>query len=323
MKRQFIKDLVAKTPVNDVFYLSGRDVKDRRDGGQFLKLELTDKTGSIPAVMWDNISSALEIARPGAFLRVSGSVGEYNGKLQMTVALLQPVAEKDVQSADFINASIYPLDEMFAEVRRCFEEVTNPHLRQLLDAIFADGELVREFKAAPGGAKVHHAYLGGLLEHTLFMLRASRSLKTTYAEVNYPLLVAGIILHDIGKVDEYRYETALDHTDQGRLLGHVVMGYQRVDAAIRRLPEFPEQLAQMLLHMILSHHGKMEFGSPKIPTFVEAYLLHALDHMDAWVAMFRKTTADNANVRWTDYDRYLETVVFIPKGAQAQASSPS
>jgi 3'-5' exoribonuclease len=312
MKRQYIKDLVVKTPVSDIFYIANREVKDRRDGGQFLKLELADKSGSIQAIMWDNVSTMIDIARSGTFARVNGIVGEYNGKMQMTVSLLQPVADRDVKAEDFIVVSKYPIDEMSAELVRFFDEVTDPHLRRLLDTVFGDADIVRQFNAAPGGAKVHHAYIGGLLEHTLFMLRASRSLKTTYAEANYPLLVAGIILHDIGKIDEYKYQLAIDHTDEGRLLGHVVMGYQRIDAVIRKLPGFPPELAKMLLHIILSHHGEMEFGAPKTPKFVEAYLVHMLDHIDAWVAMFRTATKDQSDAKWTDYHSYLETNVFLP-----------
>jgi 3'-5' exoribonuclease len=311
MKRQFAKDLKPKTPVSDIFFISSREIKDRRDGGQFLKLELADKTGSVAAVMWDNLSSVIDFAKPGTFVLVNGMVGEYNGKLQMTVAMLQPIAARDVKSEDFVAASRYSPDEMFTEIQAWFAEVKNPHLRRLVDNIFADPEVVRRFKAAPGGARVHHAFLGGLLEHTLFMLRASRSLHDAYVEVDYPLLVAGIILHDVGKIDEYEYEPAIDHTDQGRMLGHIVMGYRRVEAAIRELPEFPPELERMLLHMILSHHGTLEFGSPKTPKFVEAYLLHTLDLIDARVAMFRKSTADNATARWTEYDKYLETNVYI------------
>ena len=312
MKRQFIKDLAVKTPVSDIFYIASREVKDRRDGGQFMKLELTDKTGTIAAVMWDNVSTAIDVAKGGIFARINGIVGEYNGKLQMTVSLIQPVPDSEVRGEDFLIVSRYPIDEMYAEVVGFFDEVTDPNLRCLLDAVFRDPETVRQFKAAPGGAKVHHAYLGGLLEHTLFMLRASRSLKQTYAAANYPLLVTGIILHDIGKIDEYVYKKAIDHTDEGRLLGHVVMGYQRIDNELRRLPDFPPELSKMILHMILSHHGEMEFGAPKTPKFVEAYLLHMLDHIDAWVAMFREATKDKVGSKWTDYHSFLETNVFLP-----------
>jgi 3'-5' exoribonuclease len=317
MKKQFVKDLTVKTPVNDIFYLSGREVKDRRDGGQFLKLELADKTGTIAAIMWDNVAESLDFARTGTFVRVNGRMGEYNGKLQLTVALLEPIAARDVNAVDFLAASRYPVEEMAREFRGYFDLVTEPNLRRLLDNVFADPEFVRQFNAAPGGARVHHAYLGGLLEHTLFMLRAVRCIRDTYPEVNYPLLIAGIILHDAGKVDEYTYETVLDHTYDGRLIGHVVMGYRRIDAEIRKLPDFPVELGRMLLHMILSHHGELEFGAPKTPKFVEAYLLHMFDHIDAWAAMFRETVAGNPGIKWTEYNNYLETNVYVPDPAPA------
>ena len=312
MKRQFVKDLTVKTMVSDIFYVAGREVKDRRDGGHFLKLEFADKTGTINAVVWDNVTELLDSAKPGQFVRVNGSVGEYNGKLQMTVAHVTPVLEKEISRDDFIAASKYPIDQMYAELVAGFELVTDPHLRQLLDLVFSDADFVKRFQEAPGGARVHHAYLGGLLEHTLFMLRLAAPLKAVYPEVNYPLLVAGIILHDAGKIDEYQYTNAIDHTFDGRLLGHVVMGYQRIDAAIRKLPGFPEELARMILHMILSHHGEMEFGAPKTPKFVEAYLLHMLDHMDAFTAIYREMVARNQDVKWTEFSNFLESNVYLP-----------
>jgi len=312
MKRQFAKDLAPRTVVSDIFYIAGREVKDRRDGGHFLKLELTDKTGVINAVVWDNIEEVLESAKPGQFVRVNGSVGEYNGKLQMTVAHITPVLDKEISRDDFVAASRYPIEGMYEELVGHFEAVTNPHLRKLLDLVFSDEDFKKRFKDAPGGARVHHAYLGGLLEHTVFMLRIADSFKTTYPEVDFPLLVTGIILHDAGKIDEYQYSNVIDHTFDGRLLGHVVMGYQRIDAAIRKLPEFPEELARLLLHMILSHHGEMEFGAPKTPKFVEAYLLHMLDHIDAFTAIYREMVAKNPDVKWTEFNTFLESNVYIP-----------
>jgi 3'-5' exoribonuclease len=322
MKRQFVKDLTVKTMVSDIFYVAGREVKDRRDHGHFVKLELTDKTGTINAVVWDNVTELLESAKPGQFVRVNGSVGEYNGKLQMTVAHVTPVLEKEISRDDFIAASKYPIDQMYAELVAAFDLVTDPHLRQLLDLVFSDADFVKRFQEAPGGARVHHAYLGGLLEHTLFMLRIAAPLKTVYPEINYPLLVAGIILHDAGKIDEYQYTNAIDHTWDGRLLGHVVMGYQRIDAAIRKLPDFPEELARMILHMILSHHGEMAFGAPKTPKFVEAYLVYMLDNMDARAAMFREAVNRNQDVKWTEYQQYLQTNVYIPSRTNSE-SNPS
>jgi 3'-5' exoribonuclease len=301
MKRQFVKDLTVKTMVSDIFYVAGREVKDRRDGGHFMKLELADKTGTINAVVWDNVTELVSSAKPGQFVRVNGSVGD-----------VTPVLEKEISRDDFIAASRYSIDQMYAELVAGFELVTDPHLRQLLDLVFSDADFVKRFQEAPGGARVHHAYLGGLLEHTLFMLRIAAPLKAVYPEVNYPLLVTGIILHDAGKIEEYQYTNAIDHTWEGRLLGHVVMGYRRIDAAIRKLPGFPEELARMILHMILSHHGEMEFGAPKTPKFVEAYLLHMLDHMDAFTAIYREMVNRNQDIKWTEFSNFLESNVYIP-----------
>jgi 3'-5' exoribonuclease len=144
------------------------------------------------------------------------------------------------------------------------------------------------------------------------MLRIADSFKATYPELDFPLLVTGIILHDAGKIDEYQCTNVIDHTFDGRLLGHVVMGYRRIDAEIRRISDFPDELARLLLHMILSHHGEMEFGAPKTPKFVEAYLLHMLDHIDAFTAIYREMVARNQDVKWTEYSSFLESNVYIP-----------
>lgn len=323
MKRQFVKDLKPKTVVSDIFYVQSRELKDRRDGGQFLRFELGDKTGVIPAVMWEDIAATAATVHTGDFVLVNGVVGEYSGRQQLTISLIQPVPAHEIQGEDFLRVSRYPRDEMLREAFSYLAEVTDDHLRRLLETVFADPETVRRFQTAPGGARVHHAYLGGLLEHTLFMLRASRLIKETYPETDYPLLVTGILLHDIGKIDEYVYDKVIEHTDEGRLLGHVVMGYRRVDRAISELPDFPEERAKMVLHMILSHHGEMEFGAPKTPKFVEAYLLHMLDHLDAWVAMFREVAENNQSGRWTEYHSFLETHVFLPQSTRTPSHPPA
>ena len=311
MKRQFIKDLRSGTPVDDIFYCTRRDVKERRDGGAFLTLELRDKSGSVNAIMWDRVDDALRCVEPGGFYHVQGRLGDYQGKAQLTVSVIYPADASEITRDDFVGASRYDRAAMLAELKGLIAEVGNKYLKQLLESIFADEKFCDRFAAAPGGASVHHNYLGGLLEHTLFMGRIARTLAGVYDELDPSLLLAGVILHDVGKIREYTFDVALDHTFDGRLVGHIVMGYEFVGAKIDAIPGFPEETKRLLLHIILSHHGQMDFGSPKTPKFVEAFLVYMLDNMDSRVMMFRESVERNKNVKWTDYHQYLETNVYI------------
>jgi 3'-5' exoribonuclease len=311
VKKQFIKDLRPGTQVDDIFYCSRRDVRDRRDGGAFLMLEFRDKTGAVNAVMWDRVEDALRCIETGGFYRVQGKFGEYQGKPQLTVSIVYPADMADVARDDFVAASRYDRQAMMTELRGFIAAVKNVHLRALLDAFFDDAKFAEQFSLVPAGARVHHAYLGGVLEHTLMMCRAAQAFPENYAEVDRDLLLTGIILHDIGKLREYVYDIAIDHTPDGRLLGHLVMGCQMVEDKIAGIDDFPAELSKLIRHIILSHHGELEFGSPKTPKFVEAFLVFSLDHLDSRVAIFREMVEKNKHVKWTDYNEYLESNVYV------------
>ncbi len=311
MKRQFIRELKAGAQVDDVFYCSRRDVKERRDGGAFLTLELRDKTGSVAAIMWDRIEDALRCVAVGGFYRVAGRMGDYQGKPQFNVSVIHPADPADISRDDFIAASRYDRGQMMTELRGYVAAVKNRHLRALLDSFLGDKSFAERFALAPGGARVHHAYLGGLLEHTVMMCRLARSFPEAYKEIDGDLLMAGVILHDVGKVREYVYDVAIDHSNDGRLLGHITMGYEMVREKLAGIDGFPEELGRMVLHIVLAHHGQMEFGSPKTPKFAEAFIVYFLDNLDARAAMFREVVEKNPGAKWTDFHPYLETNVYI------------
>ncbi len=310
MKRQYIKDLKPGIPVQDVFYVTRRDIKERRDGASFLTFEFQDRTGRVAGIMWDNVEDALRCVEAGGFYHVDGKLGDYQGRPQLTVAAIYPVELAEVSREDFIAASRYDRDEMLGRLREYVAGIEDPHLARLLKSFFDDADFAAEFALAPGGARVHHDYLGGLLEHTLFMCNVAEAVARTHQHLDRDLLLTGVILHDVGKTKEYSYDAALDHTYDGRLLGHIVMGYEMVGEHIHAIEGFPEELARMVLHIILSHHGRMEFGSPKTPKFAEAQVTYFLDNMDARIAMFRDAVERNADVKWTDYHPYLETNVY-------------
>lgn len=311
MKKQFIKDLRPGTQVDDMFYCSRRDVRERRDGGVFLMLEFRDKTGGVSGIMWERVDDALRCVEAGGFYRVQGKFGDYQGKPQLTVNVIYPADMAEVARDDFVAASRYDRNAMFTEMKGYIAEVKNPYLRALLKSFFDDAGFAEQFALAPAGAKVHHAYLGGLLEHTLLMCRNAKVLASIYAELDGDLLMTGVILHDVGKLKEYTYDISIDHTDEGRMLGHLVMGCQMVEEKIAGIKGFPEELSKMIRHIILAHHGQMDFGSPKTPKFVEAFVVYSLDYLDSRIAIFRDAANKSKNARWTDFSEYLDSNVFV------------
>ncbi|MGQ9708788.1 MAG: 3'-5' exoribonuclease YhaM family protein [bacterium] len=315
MKRQFVKDLKVGSLVNDIFYCSRRDLKDRRDGGQFLTFEVRDRTGALPAIMWDNIEDGMHYIADGSFCHIQGKVGDYQGRLQVTVNAVLPVEAVQVSRADFIPVSCFNRGELRDELIGYIRRIKDPYLRALLDAFFGDPKFAEQFAQSPAAVRVHHAWLGGLLEHTIMMCRQAVHLAEIYPELNADLLIAGCILHDIGKVREYTCEQTIDHTDEGKLIGHIVLGYQMVAEKISRIENFPADLAQMVLHIILAHHGEHAFGAPKTPKFPEAFLVFSLDYLDSRLTIFRSAMEKNKGVKWTEFNDYLETEVYIKEPA--------
>ncbi len=311
MKRQFVKDLKIGVTVNDIFYCSRRDLKERRDGGQFLTFEIRDRSGVMPAIMWENIEDGLTYIADGAFCHVQGKVSDYQGKPRVTVSAIFPVEPVQVASADFIPVSRFDTMEMLQELRTYIDRVKNHYLHLLLKSLFDDQQFVERFVVAPAAVRVHHAWIGGLLEHTVMICRQAVRLPEIYPEINFDLLLTGCILHDIGKVQEYSLERTIEHTDEGRLIGHIVLGYQLVQEKIRQIVNFPSELARMVLHMIVAHHGENQFGSPKTPKFPEAFLVFILDYLDSRLAIFRSAIEKNKGARWAEFNDYLETDIYL------------
>ena len=311
MKKQFIKELIVGNKVNDVFYIRSRRQLEKRDGSKFLILELSDKTGTVEGKIWDYVDDLFSESSPGNFAKVEGSVSEYMGETQITISNILKVSEKEVSGKDFIASSKFDIETMYKEFTTYIELVKDSDLKKLLVNLFSNSEFVTRFQNAPASTGIHHGYLGGLLEHTLFMLRLSQSVPDVYPEIDYSLLVTGLILHDVGKITSYTYEKVIDHTDEGQLIGHIVRGYEIAKNEIDKITGFPEHKKQMLLHIILSHHGLREYGSPTTPKFAEAFMVHDLDNLDARMMMFRDTTEKNQDTKWSDYHQFLETRVFI------------
>jgi 3'-5' exoribonuclease len=308
----YIRDLEEGQPVSEVFVLESKALGTTRAGKPYLTLVLRDRTGQIEAKVWEEAAAINEQLAGAQFVHVSGSIEVYGKRLQLKVAQLAVKREQDVALDELIATSERDPDEMLDELRTIARTVKNPHLLKLLGAFFKDEEFVGRFKASPASKTIHQSYAGGLLEHTLSVVKIVSMLVEHYGDLsgglNRDLLIAGGILHDIGKVAELEGGPALDYTTTGRLVGHIVLGYRMVEEKIAQVEGFPQALRDQLGHMLLSHQGRFEWKSPVVPMFTEAILLHYVDDLDAKVHHVAEAIARQADPEalFTDWDRVLE-----------------
>jgi len=333
MKSPYISELVPGQPAHGVFLVLVKDIRQKKTGEPYLSLTLADRTGEIDAKMWDNAQDVLEAFDKDDFIRVKGVLQVFQNRPQLTIHKLQPAPESDVDIADFLPASRRDRDEMFAELKQWIGSMTDPHLKALLERVFADEALALAFRTAPAAKAVHHNYIGGLLEHVLSLCHLAKFTAAHYAGIDFDLLLAGVILHDIGKITELHYARSFGYTAVGQLLGHITIGVRMVEEAIRDVPGFPPAVRDLLLHMILSHHGALEYGSPKVPVFLEAMLLHQIDTLDAKMECMRASIEKDRQIEgvWTGYvgalersvlkkSKYLEPAAVAPKPAPVVAA---
>lgn len=313
MKSQYVEELRSGQTVKEIFVLSKKSIKDKKDGGSYAVLEFTDRSGSIEGIAWDNVVESVNILSTGDFVFVVGNVNEYNERLQIVVSSIKPVSENETEPKDFLPQTDEDISQVFEEINNFRSKVQNKYLKQLLDDFFDDKELIEKFKRAPAAKRIHHAYLGGLLVHTRNVLKLADGMKTVYETLDLDLLITAGILHDIGKIYEYTYARKLDFSTQGRLLGHIVIGYELVAERIKHIADFPGSLRFMLLHMILSHHGEYEWGSPRRPNFLEALVLHFIDNLDSKVEIMMSERKKNKGreKEWSDYHPYLEREIYL------------
>jgi 3'-5' exoribonuclease len=307
MKKSFIDQLNAGDNVDEIFVLAEKSMARKRNGENFLNLTLADRSGQMKGVVWDNVETIAGSVQSGDFVRLKGGVSEYRGMLQLVVKELAPCAADQVDPADFLPATGRDVEQMFARLTEITAGLTDTDLRDLFARFWADEALVEQFKKAPAAKMMHHAYIGGLLEHTLSMTLLAEMLAGHYKGVNRDLLIAGTILHDIGKVREFAYSTRIDYTDEGRLVSHIVIAVEMLQKKLDQLEDFPREKADLLKHMIISHHGSREFGSPEPPKTIEAVLLHYIDEIDSKVNGIREfLAAEDPAESWTSYHRLLE-----------------
>ncbi|WP_373500962.1 3'-5' exoribonuclease YhaM family protein [Desulfococcus sp.] len=312
MKQQFAAELAAGAQVDDVFVISEKALAQKKNGENYLSITFSDKTGDIKGVAWDNVSAAAAAGAVGDFVRVRGGVSDYRGGLQLTVRELSPVDRGSVRRDDFLPATRRNPERMMERLRQTAAEgIQDPDLLALFAAFWSDEDFVDRFKRAPAGKKMHHAYLGGLLEHTLSMTVLIGDIAAHYSGIDTDILLAGTILHDIGKIREFKYDTLIDYSDEGKLLTHIVIGCGMLDEKLRQVPGFPKEKALLLKHMIVSHHGSREFGSPEPPRTLEAVLLNHIDDIDAKMNGLRGFIAkEDPRESWTAYNPMLRRQLF-------------
>jgi 3'-5' exoribonuclease len=280
-RKRFVAELEIGERVDSDFLLHRCDLRTSRSGGSYLAVEFSDKSGRVPGRMWDNAEAAAQAVNEGDYVRVVGVVETYQSQPQIKVDALQPADRERIDPADYLPASQRDVDEMYDELLGIVEDVDNPHLKALLQSTFADRRIGAMFRRAPGGVMLHHAYIGGLLEHTLSVAHLARRVGDHYADVDRDLLVTGACLHDLGKIWELAYEQSFEYTEAGRLVGHIVMESSWVARRIDDIDGFPPRLRLHVLHLLASHHGVFEHGAPVQPITREALVLHYIDDLDS------------------------------------------
>ena len=303
MKSLYAADVRENQLVDAMFLVASKNHGVTKGGRSYLTLKLLDRSGEIEGRVWDRADDLARGFDKNDFVRVRGQATLYQGKIQIRVQDVIRVEESKVAAEDFLPRSANDPEVMLAELQTILRAIKNPHLLALAEACFADDDMMRLLKQAPGAKTIHHPYLSGLLEHTLSLLKLILKVVENYRGVDVDMLLIGGFLHDIGKIYEFTFDRALDYTDAGQLLGHLVMEVELVTRKIETLPEFPADLALLVKHMLVSHHGAYEFGSPKLPQTLEAVILHSLDDLDGKIQAIQNMPEKEPGSKWTAFHR--------------------
>jgi len=327
MKGKFVTEITKNTRVESIFLVKEKHMGVTKNGAPYLSLRLMDRTGDINARVWDEVKEYDALFEKGDFIKVLCRSSIYQGAMQLTIKSLKKCDKEKISLEDFLPACPFPVEEMLKELKFIINDIHDDYLKKLMKLFLEDEAFMKKYAAAPAAKAMHHVYLGGVLEHSLSIARLARMVSDNYDHINRDLLVCGALLHDIGKVDELSYQKAFDYTDMGRLLGHITIGVEMIEEKIKKISEFPPDLRMVLKHMILSHHGVYEYGSPKRPKTIEALLLYYLDDLDAKMNGFQQAFSEEDVDRpnWSRYhklfDRYLFKHTYRSKNASESDNS--
>ena len=320
MTRRFIRDIKPGERIEDeVFRIQAKDLRTTTNGSLYIHAVLADRSGQMVARQWQATEDLFAQMGENGFMRFKGRVENYKGNLQFIIDAMQPAEPGSYDVADFLPTTKNDVGQMWNRIVDILRGVKHPALSALVAEFLADEKLMADFRKAPAALSLHHAYLGGLLEHTLSVLEVAWRVIPHYPKLSLDLVLTGVFLHDIGKARELCFDTNLGYSDEGQLVGHITQAViwidRKAEAAGKRLGRpFPEELKHILQHIVLSHHGKYEFGSPKLPATPEAIAIHHLDNLDAKVTMFLAEIENDADPinHWTNYNKALETKVYKP-----------
>ena len=303
MKEIYVSDLQPNQIITSTFLVQAKDVRFKKTGEGYLSLSLSDKTGEVEAKIWENVEEFAPLFERDDFIKVKGAVQVFRKKPQLTVHKLRRLEETEVDLGDFFPQSARDPEEMWQELEAVVAAIQNPHLGALLSKIIGDPEIAARLRQAPAAKTLHHAYIGGLLEHILSLCRLAKLVLQNYPGLDEDLVIAGVLLHDLGKIYELSYARSFGYTSDGQLLGHMILEIEILHKKLADMPDFPRPLQTLLEHLIISHHGQYEFGSPKLPMFPEALLLHYIDDLDSKLQGMQTLIAKEAALEgdWTGF----------------------
>jgi 3'-5' exoribonuclease len=309
MKDFYIRDAATNEnkPIVSSFLVTSKQVKSKKSGEPYLDLMLADRTGHISAKMWDNIADVEATFAQDAVLKIKGVVNKYNGRWQLTIHKLRKMEDSEIDFSDFLPKTDKDVEQLWKTLAEFVASIQEPHLRKLLEAFMADPKIEFGYKNAPAAKTLHHAFIGGLLDHVVSLFRSCDLILRNYPQVNRDLVLTGAFLHDIGKIYELSYSRSFGYTTDGQLLGHMIIELEMLHEKIKLQPDFPVELKSLVEHLIISHHGQYEFGSPKLPMFPEALLLHYMDDLDSKMESMRANFEREAETEspWTGYNPSL------------------
>jgi 3'-5' exoribonuclease len=319
--RRFINQLMPGETLDQVFLVREKDLRTTKSGGLYVACTLVDKTGNIPARMWQASEGIYNSVPVDGFLHVKGRTEDYKGNLQFIIDACRPVSAEKVDLADFLPITGNNIEDMWSELLEILRGIKDGPLRMLIKKFVEDRDLVAKVKRAPAAMQMHHPFIGGLVEHTLNVARAAKVLLPLYPKLNADLVLAGVFLHDIGKAAELSASPSINYTDRGQLVGHITIAvvwlHEKAAAVAEQSGQpLPEKTTQLLEHIILSHHGSYEFGSPKLPMIPEAFFIHYLDNLDAkmWMTAHAIENDPDATAAFTSYMRQLEVHIYKRSG---------
>ncbi len=317
--------------ITSSFVVVTKQVKPKKTGEPYLALTLGDRCGQIEAKMWDNVEEALDAFEQDDFLKIKGLLNKYKNRFQITIHKLRKLGDSEIDFSDYLPKTTKNVEELWQTLAGFVASFQNPHLKALVEAFMNDPEIAQAYRNAPAAKTLHHAYIGGLLDHVVSLTRSCDLVSRNYPQINRDLLLTGAFLHDIGKIHELTYNRSFSYTTRGQLLGHMIIELEMLQIKLADLPNFPSELKVLIEHLIISHHGQYDFGSPKLPMFPEALMLHYLDDLDSKMESMRAQFEREGGMEnaWTGYNPSLgrsllnSTKFLAPKIAEDKKPSQS